>query len=105
MSNKTIIRRLYLKYLESLCLILALLYTKNPNFKWSAIRVSVLLAIQIGLGISNVVFSLPLVVAVAHNLVAAFLLVSILHVNYQLWHKKAFDDVNTPQFISKESSQ
>ncbi|MBU2899225.1 COX15/CtaA family protein [Vibrio hepatarius] len=91
--------------LVSLCLILALLYTKKPNFKWSAIRVSVLLAIQIGLGISNVVFSLPLVVAVAHNLVAAFLLVSILHVNYQLWHKKAFDDVNTPQFISKESSQ
>ena len=38
---------------------------------------AVLLLLQIGLGISNVVFSLPLWVAVAHNGVAALLLLSV----------------------------
>ncbi|MDR2875677.1 MAG: COX15/CtaA family protein [Methylobacillus sp.] len=43
--------------------------------------IAVLLLLQIGLGISNVMFSLPLPVAVAHNAVAALLLVSLVVLN------------------------
>lgn len=44
----------------------------------------VLLLIQLGLGISNVVWSLPLWVAVAHNAVGALLLLSLVTLNYRL---------------------
>ena len=44
-----------------------------------------LLALQLMLGISNVVFSLPIVVAVAHNLGAALLLLNVLYINHLLW--------------------
>ncbi len=47
--------------------------------------VGALLLTQIGLGISNVLFHLPLLVAVLHNAVAALLLVTVLYVNYRLW--------------------
>ncbi|WP_341662543.1 COX15/CtaA family protein [Vibrio sp.] len=88
--------------LVSLCLIVSLLLTKISCLKWSALRVSCLLALQIGLGISNVVYSLPMVIAVAHNLVAALLLVSILHVNVQLWRKEAVKDLTISNLLSKE---
>jgi len=42
------------------------------------------LALQIGLGISNVVFHLPLAVAVAHNAGGAMLLLSMVLVNYRI---------------------
>jgi heme a synthase len=42
------------------------------------------LTLQIALGISNVVFHLPLLVAVAHNLGGALLLLSLVLINYQL---------------------
>ncbi|QYK05114.1 COX15/CtaA family protein [Shewanella zhangzhouensis] len=45
------------------------------------------LVLQIGLGISNVVLHLPLAIAVAHNLGAAFLLVTLVFINYALWRK------------------
>jgi cytochrome c oxidase assembly protein subunit 15 len=41
------------------------------------------LAAQLALGISNVVFGLPLPVAVAHNAGAAVLLVGIVVLNFQ----------------------
>lgn len=47
-----------------------------------------LLCIQVGLGISNVVFHLPLGIAVAHNAVAALLLLSVIHVNFLLWRQQ-----------------
>lgn len=46
-----------------------------------------LVAVQIGLGISNVIFQLPLSVAIAHNLVAATLLLMVLTMNYYLWYE------------------
>jgi cytochrome c oxidase assembly protein subunit 15 len=46
-----------------------------------------LLALQVALGISNVVLGLPLAVAVAHNLGAALLLVTLVFINYALWRK------------------
>ena len=44
-----------------------------------------LLLVQLGLGISNVVFSLPLWVAVAHNAGGALLLLSLVTLNYRLY--------------------
>lgn len=47
------------------------------------------LALQIGLGISNVLFSLPLPVAVAHNGGGALLLLSLVTLNHLLHGRKA----------------
>lgn len=46
--------------------------------------VSLALVVQIALGLSNVVFMLPLSVAVAHNLVGALLLLSLVGLNYKI---------------------
>jgi cytochrome c oxidase assembly protein subunit 15 len=43
-----------------------------------------LLLLQLGLGISNIWFSLPLSVAVAHNVVAALLMLSLIALTYKL---------------------
>lgn len=45
------------------------------------------LALQVGLGISNVVFGLPLPVAVAHNAGAALLLAGMVMLNYRVQRK------------------
>ena len=42
------------------------------------------LALQIGLGVANVLAGLPLAVAVAHNAVAAILLVTLAVINFAL---------------------
>ncbi len=56
---------------------------KNRELMPLGIAISVLLAIQIGLGISNVMFNLPLIVATAHNGVAAVLLLSVVTLLYK----------------------
>ena len=48
--------------------------------------IGLVLLVQIGLGVSNVLFSLPLPVAVAHNGVAALLLIALVMLNFRL-HK------------------
>lgn len=58
--------------------------TSTVSTKKSAIALLVLLVIQISLGVSNIWFSLPLNVAVAHNLVAACLMLSLITLTYQL---------------------
>ena len=52
-----------------------------------ASTIRILLLTQISLGIINVVYVLPLYVAIAHNLVAALLLLAIFTVNYLAWKK------------------
>ena len=52
-----------------------------------ASTIGILLLTQISLGIINVVYVLPLYVAIAHNLVAALLLLAIFTVNYLAWNK------------------
>lgn len=47
-------------------------------------RIGGILVIQLGLGLSNIYFSLPLAVAVAHNAIGAFLLVNMITLNYRL---------------------
>ncbi|WP_341502719.1 COX15/CtaA family protein [Gallaecimonas sp. GXIMD4217] len=60
---------------------------QSRAFRKLAMLMLVLLLVQLGLGVANVVLSLPLVVAVAHNLVAAMLLLSLVTINYGLWRK------------------
>lgn len=48
-----------------------------------------LLALQLGLGVANVVGSLPLPVAVAHNGVAALLLLTLVWINHLAWRSPA----------------
>jgi len=43
------------------------------------------LAVQLGLGVSIVLFGVPLAVAVAHNGVAAILLFTVVHANQRIW--------------------
>tara|TARA_E500000075_G_scaffold34693_1_gene31135 strand:- start:867 stop:1841 length:975 start_codon:yes stop_codon:yes gene_type:complete len=52
-----------------------------------ASTIGILLLTQISLGIINVVYVLPLYVAIAHNLVAALLLLTVFTVNYLAWKK------------------
>lgn len=56
-------------------------------FKQTAMIMMLLLCVQVGLGVSNVVMSLPLTVAVAHNAVAACLLLSLVVLNYSIRRK------------------
>ena len=50
----------------------------------------ILLIIQVSLGVSNIVFSLPLWVAVAHNAGGALLLLTLVTLNYRLSKVSAF---------------
>jgi len=52
-----------------------------------ALGLSLLLLLQVGLGVSNVLFQLPIAVAVAHNFVAACLLLNLLACTYICWQK------------------
>ncbi|HBP68483.1 MAG TPA: cytochrome C oxidase assembly protein, partial [Alcanivorax sp.] len=54
-----------------------LLRARSVFFRNFALTILGLLTVQIGLGISNVVFAVPLAVAVAHNFGAVVLLVSL----------------------------
>ncbi|PMJ98705.1 COX15/CtaA family protein [Vibrio sp. 10N.261.55.A7] len=57
------------------------------------------LLLQVALGVSNVLLHLPLGIAVAHNLGAALLLVTVLHANFLLWQP------NREVALGKESTQ
>ncbi len=53
----------------------------------AGITVLLVLVLQVGLGIGNVLLHLPLLVAVAHNAVAALLLLSLINASYLLWRR------------------
>ena len=54
----------------------------NRPLAWA---IGAALAVQLGLGIANVLFALPLAVAVLHNAGAAVLLLLLMAVNYAAW--------------------
>ncbi|TMM45674.1 COX15/CtaA family protein [Colwellia ponticola] len=64
--------------------IMVFIKARNYSIKTAAMTLLVLLIIQISLGVSNVWFSLPLKVAVAHNIVAACLMLSLIALTYKL---------------------
>ncbi len=57
---------------------------KKVGLKGMAMVLAAAVAMQIGLGISNVLFHLPLVTAVAHNAGGAALMLSVVMINYRL---------------------
>lgn len=63
----------------------------NNRLGMIAAGVGGLLIIQVALGIANVLMTLPLPVAVAHNGVAALLLLGVLTLNHLLWRPVAHD--------------
>jgi cytochrome c oxidase assembly protein subunit 15 len=65
-------------------LILALLRVGQHKTTQYGRGLAALLIIQIGLGLSNIIFQFPVSIAVAHNLFGALLLVSVAGLNYQL---------------------
>jgi len=80
-----------------------LLAEKTQAYNKIAKGLLVMLALQIALGIGNVLLSLPLIIAVAHNLGAALLLLIVLRTNYLIWqtsHQSAMDSA----LFNKESA-
>ena len=72
----------------SLCLValcIALLMLPNSKVRRMALVIAAALVLQIGLGVSNVFFQIPLVVAVAHNAGGALLLLSLVTLGVKMW--------------------
>ena len=69
--------------------LLLMIYFKaqTSTFKTSAAVVGLALITQVSLGVSNIIFSLPLTVAVGHNLVAACLMLTLIALTYRLRRK------------------
>lgn len=63
---------------------LALALMRLPGMLGYAVALAALLLVQVALGIANVAAGLPLAVAVAHNAVAALLLVQVVVINFVL---------------------
>ncbi|MDR2212350.1 MAG: COX15/CtaA family protein [Pseudomonadales bacterium] len=63
--------------------------TSDPALRRQANVIAALLAIQLCLGLSNVHWSLPLPVAVAHNAGGALLLLSLVSLNYRLYKSRS----------------
>ncbi|WP_020409199.1 COX15/CtaA family protein [Hahella ganghwensis] len=74
---------------------------RQTDLRIPILLTAVLLSIQVGLGITNVVAVIPLAVAVAHNAVAALLLVSCLWLAYRVWTLTALRQA--PQTEVKEN--
>ncbi|HIF9274238.1 TPA: COX15/CtaA family protein [Photobacterium damselae] len=69
-------------------------------WQWRHLRLlsyglSTVLLLQVGLGITNVVASLPLSVAVAHNVMGLTLLLIVIKANYQVWLCRRADSYQT----------
>ena len=62
----------------------AIALIRTPGYARLGAVLALLLALQVGLGVANVVLDLPLAVAVAHNGGAAALLVVLIVINFAL---------------------
>jgi len=60
----------------------------RPEGRGAGTAVLVALGTQVGLGISIVIFGVPLPVAVAHNGVAAILLLTVVNANQRIWQSR-----------------
>ena len=60
-------------------------YAGGPSMRGQANVILGLLVVQVLLGLSNIIWSLPLWVAVAHNAGGALLLLSLVNLNYRLY--------------------
>lgn len=78
-----IVTTVYLAWL----LTMIFLKAQTSMFKTSSLMVAFALVTQVLLGISNIWFSLPLSVAVGHNIVAACLMLTLIALTYRLRRK------------------
>jgi cytochrome c oxidase assembly protein subunit 15 len=78
-----IVTTLYLSWL----LVMIYLKAQMRIFKTSALMVGFALIVQVILGISNIWFSLPISIAVGHNIVAACLMLTLIALTYRLRRK------------------
>ncbi|MDI1302185.1 MAG: COX15/CtaA family protein [bacterium] len=60
-----------------------------PRYRGFALILLGVLAVQVGLGVSNIVFHLPLAVAVAHNVVALVLMQVLVATAFSLYRERA----------------
>jgi cytochrome c oxidase assembly protein subunit 15 len=67
----------------------ALVCITSSELRRFALVLLALLALQIGLGITNVLAYLPLPVAIAHNGVAALLLITVMMLNFRINSSRA----------------
>ena len=58
--------------------------TQSVSVKRTTMLLAGALTLQVGLGVSNILFSLPLAIAVSHNVIAACLMLVLLLLTYQL---------------------
>jgi cytochrome c oxidase assembly protein subunit 15 len=82
-------------------LAMALWRTGGPSWRRWSLLLAGALALQVGLGIANVLLSLPLFLAVAHNLGAALLLTVTLAINLRLHGQRS--ENNLPGTIDRGS--
>lgn len=78
-----IVTTVYLVWLA----LMVYLKAQTSVFKSSALVVGLALVVQVALGISNIWFSLPLSIAVGHNVVAACLMLTLIALTYRLRRK------------------
>jgi cytochrome c oxidase assembly protein subunit 15 len=67
--------------------VLGVLLVRRPAARWDGFAVLLALAAQLALGIGLVLSGVPLALAVAHNGVAAFLLLTVINANQRIWHR------------------
>lgn len=86
-----VVHRLGAMVATATLLLLALLLWRLSvqRYQWFARIVLTLLVVQVGLGISNIVFHLPLAVAVAHNVVALVLMQVLVAIMFSLYRERA----------------
>ena len=75
-----VVTTIYLAWL----ILMVFFKAQTSTFKSLALIVGVALVAQVALGISNIWFSLPLSVAVAHNIVAGCLMLTLIALTYRL---------------------
>ena len=74
-------------YLLVLCI--ALLSISQAGVRRMALIIAAALTLQIGLGISNILFQIPLAVAVGHNIGGALLLLTLVTLGFKVWTAQA----------------
>lgn len=67
--------------------VLGVLLVRRRAARWDGSAVLLALVAQLALGISLVLFGVPLALAVAHNGVAAVLLLTVINANQRIWHR------------------
>lgn len=65
--------------------VLALRLGRSSAWRVDGLVLGALLCFQVGLGIANILLSLPIAIAVAHNFGAALLVVALVTINARLW--------------------